>query len=153
MPSASSCFLMSFCFRKASRESFSESAKNLRKLCLHGNKDYARRRPAGAPHAPDAPRRGPGWAAAGLHLAASGTFSRRPFAYKFYSSRKPSGRRTYFQKTSEAAAVANPNSGGIWSSSRHPAGGGDHHRRHLHHHSCLRSDAWVVHHGTTGPCQ
>ena len=49
MPSASSCFLLSFCFRKVVRGSFSESAANLQDLFLRGKKDGARRAPAGGP--------------------------------------------------------------------------------------------------------
>ena len=45
---------------------------------------------------------------------------------------------------SEAAAIANPSSGGFCSSSRHPTGEGNFHRRHLHHHACLRSDASLL---------
>ena len=45
MPSASSSFLLSFCFRKVVRESFSESTENLHELFLRKNKDGARRGP------------------------------------------------------------------------------------------------------------
>ena len=69
MPSASSCFLLSFCFRKAGPGSFSKSAENLRELFLHGNKDCARRRPVGGATGarrppgtvPRGPRLGPNW--------------------------------------------------------------------------------------------
>ena len=69
MPSASSCFLLSFCFRKIVRGSFSESSTNLRELFSRRNKDEARRGAAGGPQPPDAnqtrpttwPRRGPTW--------------------------------------------------------------------------------------------
>ena len=63
--STSSCFLMSFCFRKASQGSFSESPEKLRELFLHGNKDCARRTPVGGP---TGARRPPGAAQPWPHL-------------------------------------------------------------------------------------
>ena len=142
MPSASSCFLLSFFSRKVVGGSFSESAGNLRELFSRGNKDRARRPPAGGP---TGNRHPPGvahtLAALGPHLVPSGIVSSCPFAYKFVFDPKTLSTRSYFQKTSEAAAIDNPSLGGFCSSSRHPVGEGNRHRRHLHHHACLRSDA------------
>ena len=105
MPSASSCFLLSFCFIKVVRGSFSESSANLRELFSRRNKDGVRRGPAGGP---TAPRCHPGaaqpLAASGSHLDDSVASSSRPFAYKLSSTRKPSIPNHIFQKTSEAAA-------------------------------------------------
>ena len=47
------------------------------------------------------------------HLGDSVTSSSRPFTYKLSSMRKPSIPDHIFQKTSKAAAVANPRSGGF----------------------------------------
>ena len=61
MASASSCFLLSFCFRKVVRGSLSESAANLQELFPSRNKSGARRSTVGGPHSHQAPlRRGPG---------------------------------------------------------------------------------------------
>ena len=107
---ASSCFLLSFCFRKFVRGSFSELAENLHELFLRRNKDGARRRPAGGPHRPQtAPRRGQ---TLDCDWGASGASPSYPFAYKSSSSRKPSIPDHIFQKTSEAPTIANPRSGG-----------------------------------------
>ena len=69
MPSASSCFMLSFCFRKVVRGSFSELAGNLHDLFLRRNKDGARRGAAEGPRPQDTtqvrprcwPRQGPTW--------------------------------------------------------------------------------------------
>ena len=70
-------------------------------------------RPAGGP---TEARRPPGaantWAVPGSHLGASGASPSCPFAYKLSSSQKPSIPDHIFQKTSEAAAIANPRSRG-----------------------------------------
>ena len=63
-------FLLSFCFRKIVRRSFSESSANLRELYSQRNKDGARRGAAGGPQPLDTtqarprcwPRGGPTWA-------------------------------------------------------------------------------------------
>ena len=81
----------------------------------------------------------------------SGAHRPRPSAYIFTISGKPWIPEPPSTKSSVAAAIAEPISGGFWSSSRHPAGGGNHRRRHLHRHAHLRSDAWVVHPWTMGP--
>ena len=100
-------------------------------------------------------RQGPGAArpgpAPGLCLGPPGLRRLRLFAHIFSVSGKPWTPEQKSTKSSDAAVNSNPSSGGFWSSSRHPAGGRNHHRRLLHHHACLRGDAWVVHHGTTGP--
>ena len=154
MPSASSCFLLSFCFRKASREVSPNRLKNYRNYFYMETKTAPEGDLQGGPIGP---RQHPGainpLTVAGAHLGTSGALPSCPFANKLPSSQKPSIPDHIFEKTSEATVVANPRSGGFWTSSRHPAGGGDHHRRLLHHHACLRSDAWVVHHGITGPWQ
>ena len=60
MPSASSCFLLSFCFRKVVQKIFSDSAENLQELFPSRNKDGARRTPGGGrPQPPDAPQARP----------------------------------------------------------------------------------------------
>ena len=72
MPSASSCFLLSFCFRKVVHEIFSESAENLQDLFPSRNEDGGRRAPEGeAPSLQPPPQArptpwlclGPTWAA------------------------------------------------------------------------------------------
>ena len=80
-----------------------------------------------------------------------GLHRHRPSAYLFTISGKPWIPEPPSTKSSVAAAIADPSSGGFWSSFWHPARGGDHHRRHLHHHAHLRSDVWVVHPWTMGP--
>ena len=152
MPSASSCFLLSFCFRKVVLWSFSECAENLRELFLSRNKSGARRWPIGGP---TATRRPPGaaqgLATAGSHLVTSGTVSSCPFAYKIIFDPKTLSTWSYFPEDVQGRRHRQPLFGEFCSSSRHPVVEGNRHRRHLHHHACLRSDAWVFHHGTTGP--
>jgi len=60
--SASSCFLLSFCFRNSLLEIFSKRHANLPDLFLHGNEAPVRRRsPGGSPGEEAGPRRGQGW--------------------------------------------------------------------------------------------
>ena len=74
-----------------------------------------------------------------------------PSACLFSVTGKPWTPEHNSMKSSVAAAIANPSSGGFWSSSRHSAGEGNHTGGILHHHAGLRGDAWVVHLRTTGP--
>src|SRR4051812_45001785 len=48
------------------------------------------------------------------------------FAYLFSYSGKPKGDEKYSTKSSVAAVIYEPISGGFWSSPRHPAGGRNH---------------------------
>ena len=142
MPSASSCFLLSFCFKKVVRESFSKSSENLRELLSRRNKDGARRGAAGGP---TTPRRHPGVARVlampGSNLGDSVAFSsrlspvnclrcgnpRHPIIFSRKRPRPPLS-PTLDQEGSETLPGTLPE-------------GGNHHRRHLHHHACLWSDA------------
>ena len=99
MPSASSCFLLSFCFRKVVLGSFSDSTEKFRELFPIWNIDGARRGPAGGPttsrwHLAATPP----LAAWVSHLEPSSTASRRLFAYKFTPNLKTEETRTYFPK-------------------------------------------------------
>ena len=97
MLSATSCFLLSFCFRKVVRGSFSESAGNYVNYFHKGTSPEpggrlrgrlpAFRRPPGATHTLAAP---------GVHLVSSGAVSSCPFAYKFIFDPKTLNRRPYF---------------------------------------------------------
>ena len=73
----------------------------------------------------------------------SGALRRRPFSYIILLTRKPEVPALFSMKSSRAAAVVKPYSGGFLK--LFPAscrrGDGDHHRRALHHHAGLWSDA------------
>ena len=151
MPSASSLFSAVFGFRKVVLEIFSELDTTKTEVLIspeasRSPKKSRRRAPGGHTMSRRAPP-----AAPGLGVGPLVAPRHRSSAYLFRSSGKPKGPEPPSTKSSVAAVIVNPSSGGFWSCSRHPAGEGDHHRRPLHHHACLRSDAWVVHPWTTGP--
>ena len=118
-----------FCCLLFSEKLFGEVSRNHLKISVNYLHEGTKTEPGrGASGGPIAPRRHPGaaqpLAAWGSHLGDSFASSIRPFTYKLSSTRKPSIPDHILQKTSEAAAVANPRSGGFYSSSRHPVGGG-----------------------------
>jgi hypothetical protein len=147
-----SCFLL-FCisgklYRKYSRN----STKQKPKFIFYRNEDGVQRRFRGAPQGGHTcPLRGPGSGHAKGWSGPLGVHRPRPSTYLFTISGKTLIPEPPSTKSSVATAIADPSSGGFWSSSRHPAGEGDHHRRPLHRHARLQSDAWVFHLWTTGP--
>ncbi|KAK1663753.1 hypothetical protein QYE76_051912 [Lolium multiflorum] len=93
----------------------------------------------------------PGLAAPPYGVVASSALLRRLFAYIKPLHRKPLRRKPRYEKSSRAAAIAKPRSGGQESLFRHPAGRGSapgrllhrhrcHLHRHLHHRCCSHEE-------------
>ena len=126
-----------FCCLFVSEKLFWEVSRNALKIYGIYFQAETKTEPVGRPEGEArASRRPPGvahpLAMPGSHLVPSGTVSSCPFTYKtIFDPKYPI---IFFQKTSEAAAIANPSSGGFCSSSRHHVGEANQHRRLLHHH-------------------
>src|SRR4051812_43974951 len=124
-------------YRKYSRNCMGQIASTLKSR----NEDCAGRTPEGGPPGGQTPpRRGPTLARAWVLYGptrAPPTPPLRPYNLRIRKPWTPERKST---KSSAAAVIDEPISGGFCSSSRHPAGGRIHHRRPLHRHACLQDD-------------
>ena len=140
--SASSYFLLFLVSKilhtKYSRNWTGQKPEIIYLTCQHRRPRESRIRTPGRPHPPQAwPRAGsrlglvrPTWAA--TDLASPPIYS---------TPRENPKSLKKFTKSSDAAVIVNPSSGGFLSSSRHSAGEGNHTGGNLHHHASLRGDA------------
>jgi hypothetical protein len=129
--SANSCFLLFLCFRKVTRESFSELDETKAEVPIYltrrrspeERRRSARRRPHHrVARATPWPRHQVVWAPGpptDIVLPPINSLRRE----------KPKGPNTFPQNILQATAIIDPRSGGSRSSSQHPAGEGNHHRR------------------------
>ena len=140
--SVSSCFLLFFRFRKVLKEIFSKLDENRRALIFHRDNHGDRRRAGEAPEGTlTRARRGPTF---GRSKGWCGPPRGPPMLpLRLYNPPTPKTLRTriFSMKSSRAAAVVKPYSGGFLKLFSAPCRRGDQHRRALHHHACLRSDA------------
>lgn len=98
MPSASSCFLPVFGFRKVTQKSSPEKIKKITKIIFHRKSPGARRAGPAKARGPRATLgRGSGGPAPGTRPLPSDTASRRRFFY-LYLRRETAEKRTLFQK-------------------------------------------------------
>ena len=138
MPSASSCFLHVFGFRKVTQKSSSEKIKKITKIIFHRKSPGARRAGPTEPHKAWATLgRGPGGGCALLPPLPSDTASRRRFALFIPSSRNRRNKNRFPEKRPEAPPPSNPSFGSQKAPPRHPAGTGIGPRSHLHRRCCL----------------
>jgi hypothetical protein len=134
--SASSCFLLFLCFRKATQEIFSELDETKTKPAIfpEGSRNpKMRRRGARGQAHPRMARPAPGPRHQGVRLPGPLPDAALPPIY-YPRREKPRGRIAFPRNILQAAAVIVARSGGSRSSSWHPAGG------LLHYHGRLRSD-------------
>ena len=139
MPSASSCFLHVFGFRKVTQEKSPEKIRKFTKIILRRKKPRARRAAPGATLGPCATLgRGPG-PTRDLGRRGAPVAPLAPTFCPIYSlGVKLPEKRPFFQNSTRGAATTKTLKRGSADLPRHPAGGGDRHRRPLHHHACLR---------------
>ena len=131
--SASSCFLLSFYFRKSILEIFSELDANLTDLFLDRDGAAARRTEPGATLGrPAGPRRGPGWGRAPRPPPHLGWPPTPPLRLYIASDAKTLGEEANFHEEFRSAAAIDDKFRGTESLFRHAVGTGNCPRTHLH---------------------